>query len=125
VSLLDIYPTLADLCGLPVGKQLEGRSLKPLLDDPTTEWDRPVITSHGFQNHAVRSERYRYIRYSDGTEELYDHEIDPMEWTNLAGDAKHAEVKKQLAAWLPEVNAKEGPRAGQRAKRPRKRVTGR
>jgi len=122
VSLLDIYPTLADLCGLPIGKQLEGRSLKPLLEDPKAEWDRPVITSYGFQNHAVRSERYRYIRYSDGTEELYDHETDPMEWTNLAGEAKYAEVKKQLAAWLPKVNTKEGPRVGQARKKVRNKA---
>ncbi len=116
VSLLDIYPTLADVCGLPVGQHLEGRSLKPLLEDPAAPWDRPVVTTHGRMNHSVRSERWRYIRYSDGTEELYDHENDPMEWTNLAGDPKHADVKKQLARRLPKVNAEEGPRAG-RAKR--------
>jgi len=110
VSLLDIYPTLAELCGLPVGEQLEGKSLKPLLEDPARPWDRPVITTHGRSNHSVRSERWRLIRYSDGTEELYDHENDPLEWTNLAGEAKLAEVKKELAAWLPKVNVPEGPR---------------
>ncbi len=118
VSLLDIYPTLADLCGLPVGEHLEGKSLKPLLADPTAEWGRPVVTTHGYKNHAVRSERWRYIRYRDGTEELYDHEKDPMEWTNLAGDEQYAEVKKELAAWLPKVDADEGPRQGaKKAKR--------
>jgi arylsulfatase A-like enzyme len=117
VSLLDIYPTLADVCGLPVGGQLEGRSLKPLLEDPVAPWDRPVITTHGYMNHAVRSERWRYIRYSDGSEELYDHENDPMEWSNLAGDPKLAEVKAKLAKWFPEVNAEEGPRAGKSRKK--------
>jgi len=112
VSLLDIYPTLADLCGLPVGEHLEGDSLRPLLADPEAKWDRPVVTTHGRNNHAVRSERYRYIRYSDGAEELYDHEQDSMEWTNLADDPKLAEVKEDLARSLPEVNVEEGPRGG-------------
>lgn len=119
VSLMDIYPTLADLCGLPVGEHLEGVSLRPLLKNPEAAWDRPALTTHGFQNHAVRSERWRYIRYSDGTEELYDHENDPMEWTNLAGDPKYDQVKQQLAQWLPKVNTPEGPRAGEQStKRP-------
>ncbi len=121
VSLLDIYPTLADLCGLPVGKHLEGKSLKPLLEDPTAPWDRPVITTHGRNNHAVRSERWRYIRYRDGTEELYDHRSDPMEWTNRADDPKAAEVKQRLAAWLPKVNVEEGPRKRNQPKRARAR----
>ncbi len=120
VSLLDIYPTLADLCGLPVGEHLEGRSLKPLLQDPAAAWDRPVVTTHGRNNHAVRSERWRYIRYSDATEELYDHQSDPMEWANLAGDPKSAEVKQRLAGWLPKVNVEEGPK-GSRNKTNRNR----
>jgi len=121
VSLLDLYPTLADLCGLPVGEHLEGRSLKPLLADPDAEWDRPVVTTHGRNNHAVRSERWRYIRYSDGTEELYDHQSDPMEWTNLAVDPDLAEVKREMARWLPQVNVEEGPRQG-KSKPKRKRT---
>ncbi len=116
VSLLDLYPTLVDLCGLPGRKELEGRSLKPLLADPATAWDRPVVTTHGRNNHAVRSERWRYIRYADGSEELYDHQADPMEWTNLAGERKHAAVKKELSQWLPKVNVPEGPRGGKRKK---------
>jgi len=119
VSLLDIYPTLADICGLPITKQLEGKSLKPLLKDPAAAWDRPVITTHGRNNHSVRSERWRYIRYSDGTEELYDHENDPMEWTNLAADPKQAQAKKELIARLPKVNTPEGPRE---KKKPKKRA---
>ena len=119
VSLLDIYPTLADLCGLPVGEHLEGKSLRPLLADPTAAWDRPVVTTHGRNNHAVRSERWRYIRYSDGTEELYDHQNDPMEWTNRAADPKAAAVKKELIAWLPKVNVEEGPRGGKKNKKER------
>ncbi|MEE8452364.1 MAG: sulfatase [Thermoguttaceae bacterium] len=110
VSLLDLYPTLADLCGLPVGEHLEGKSLRPLLSDPTAAWDRPVITTHGRNNHSVRSQRWRYIRYADGSEELYDHQADPMEWTNLAADPKAAVVKRELADRLPKVNVEEGSR---------------
>ena len=116
VSLLDIYPTLVELCGLPAKKELEGRSLKPLLENPSAPWDRPVLTTHGWEHHAVRSERWRYIRYADGTEELYDHRNDPMEWTNLARKPELGSVKARLAAWLPGVNVKPGPRTrrGQR-----------
>jgi arylsulfatase A-like enzyme len=105
VSLMDLYPTLAELAGLEVPAHVEGRSLRPLLEDPAADWDRPAVTTYGFNNHAVRTERYRYIRYADGTEELYDHESDPNEWTNLAGSGQHARVKRELARWLPSENA--------------------
>jgi len=109
VSFVDIYPTLCDLCGLPRPKQLEGTSLKPLLRNPEAPWNRPALTTHGKENHTIRSEKWRYIRYNDGTEELYDREKDPLEWTNLADKPEHAETKKQLAAWLPKVNAENAP----------------
>jgi len=104
VSLLDIYPTLCDLCGVEKPSQLEGDSLQPLLKDPSHEWNRPAITTHGQNNHAVRDERWRYIRYHDGGEELYDHQADPLEWKNLAGDDKYKAVKAGLAVHLPKVN---------------------
>ncbi|MBX6312152.1 MAG: sulfatase [Isosphaeraceae bacterium] len=110
VSLLDLYPTLIELCGLPPKKGLEGDSIARLLKDPAAEWDRPVVTTHGRGNHAVRSERWRYIRYNDGTEELYDHQADPLEWTNRAKDPALAEVKSRLAAWLPKQDAPDAPR---------------
>ena len=109
VSLMDIYPTLAELSGLPIHSSLEGISLRPLLENPEAEWERPALTTHGPNNHAIRSERWRYIRYSDGTEELYDHVADPMEWTHLAGAPEHVGVKKELAKWLPQVNAPGAP----------------
>lgn len=118
VSLVDLYPTLCELAGLEVPTQVESRSLVPLLKDPETAWDRPVVTTHGYMNHAVRSERYRYIRYSDGSEELYDHELDPYEWTNLANDPKYATVKAVLSRWLPKINREEGPRVSQEERRP-------
>jgi arylsulfatase A-like enzyme len=114
VSLLDLYPTLIELCGLSPRKELEGKSLQPLLRDAAAKWDRPILTTHGRENHAVRSERWRYIRYADGSEELYDHEKDPMEWTNLAGEASVADEKKELAAWLPKVNEKDAPGESER-----------
>ena len=114
VSMLDIYPTLVELCGLEAKDGLEGQSLVPLLEDPGAEWERPALTTHGRENHSVRSERWRYIRYRDGTEELYDHDNDELEWTNLADRPEHAEVKQELARWLPEVNAPDAPKAEKR-----------
>src|SRR5262249_52304094 len=110
VNLMDLYPTLTELCGLPAKEGLEGKSLAPLLKDPKAEWDRPALTTHGRNNHAVRSERWRYIRYADGGEELYDHDADPLEWKNLAGDATFTKVKEGLAKWLPKANAPDAPR---------------
>jgi len=109
VSLLDIYPTLANLCGLPARDGLSGQSLVPLMADPDAKWERPAITTHGRLNHAVRTDRWRYIRYADGSEELYDHQSDPMEYTNLAGRSRYEGVKKTLAAWLPKENAPNAP----------------
>ena len=121
VNLLDIYPTLVELCGLPPKKELEGQSLVPLLKDPNVAWDRPTLTTHGRNNHSIRSERWRYIRYRDGTEELYDHEADELEWTNLADRPEHAEVKAELARWLPETNVENAPKAPGQKKQPKKK----
>ncbi len=104
-ELLGIYPTLVDLCGLPQPGGLEGNSLVPLLKDPSTAWKRPALTTYGQNNHAVRTERHRYIRYHDGSEELYDMIEDPNEWTNLANDDQHTALKKNLAKWMPNTNA--------------------
>jgi len=107
VTLLDIYPTLIELCSLEKKPELQGRSLVPLLKNPSAAWDHPALTTHGRNNHSLRTERWRYTRYSDGTEELYDHNRDPLEWTNLAGDPQYAEQKQKLAAWLPKTNVPE------------------
>ena len=101
VSLLDIYPTLAELAGLDAPEHLEGNSLVPLLRDPAIEWDRPTLSTHGYENHAVVSSTHKYIRYADGSEELYDVRNDPNEWTNLAGDPDYAAIIDELAAYLP------------------------
>lgn len=110
VNLLDIYPTLVDLCGLPPKKELQGNSLAPLLEDPGTEWEKPSLTSHGYQNHCIRSKRWRYICYADGSEELYDRNNDPMEWTNLINNPQYASVVKEHKKWLPKENADSMPR---------------
>ena len=120
VGLIDIYPTLVDLCGLGPNEALEGTSLLPQLKDPGAASDGPALTTYGRLNHSLRSERWRYIRYRDGTEELYDHAGDEMEWTNLAGDAKFDPVKKDLARYLPTVNAPEAPGRGRGKKKSRK-----
>ena len=117
VTTLDIYPTLIELCNLSEKEELEGQSLVPLLRNPEAEWERPALTTHGRNNHSLRTERYRYIRYSDGSEELYDHDKDELEWDNLAGDTKYAEIKKQLIKWLPQTNVPEITKAKNKKKR--------
>ena len=105
VDFMCIYPTLCELAGLPVPRHVEGTSIVPLLRDPKAAWDKPAITTHGFKNHAVRTEQWRYIRYADGGEELYDERKDPYEWTNLAAKAEFAAIKVELAKWLPAHDA--------------------
>ncbi len=106
VSLIDIYPTLIDLCGLPERRGLDGQSLRPLLEEPDRKWERPVVMTHGRNNHAVRTERWRFIQYSDGGQELYDHAKDPNEWTNVASFPAHSALKSKLAKWLPAINVR-------------------
>jgi len=104
VDFMSVYPTLLDLCGIDKPAHVEGPSIKPLLADPAAKWDLPAITTFGLQNHAVRTEDWRYIRYANGDEELYDETTDPYEWTNLANKAEHAALKAELAKHLPATN---------------------
>lgn len=113
-ELLDLYPTLVELCGLPPRIDLEGISLVPQLRDATVKRDRPAISSHNQGNHAVRSERWRYIRYADGSEELYDLRTDPNEWTNLASDPEHKAVIAAHAKWLPRIDVAPVPGSAHR-----------
>jgi arylsulfatase A-like enzyme len=103
VDLMSVYPTACQLAGIPVPEHVEGRSLVPLLKDATTPWTLPAITTHGRGNHAVRLGQWRYIRYADGGEELYDHSSDPYEWKNLASDSQLSTVKSTLANHLPQI----------------------
>jgi len=117
VSLIDIYPTLVDLCGLGKhphaggdGRRLEGHSLRPLLDKPGRDtWDGPPVALMGIRDgkasphFSVRSRRYRYTLCGNGEEELYDHKTDPHEWTNVAGRPDHAKTKKRLREELMRI----------------------
>ncbi|MBP86421.1 MAG: iduronate-2-sulfatase [Planctomycetaceae bacterium] len=109
VSLVDLYPTLIELCGLPKHPGLDGRSLAPLVSDPNADWPWPAIITHSPHwhgtNHAIRTREFYYIHYSDGKEELYDAQADRHQWKNLADDARFAVAKANLKKWLPKTNA--------------------
>ena len=109
VGLVDVYPTLLELAGLRPGEALDGHSLAPLLDDPDAPWPHVALTTFGPGNHTVRSRRWRYTRYADGSEELYDHDADPREWHNLIAREPRTdaveEVLADLRARLPAADA--------------------
>ncbi len=128
VDFMAIYPTLTDLCGIATPTHVQGKSIRRLLADPHAAWEEPAVTTFRFNNHAVRNEGWRYIRYADGGEELYDETADPYEWTNVADVARFASQKAKLAEYLPQKNAadinadtrSESPRANRRrANKPR------
>ena len=123
VSLIDVYPTFNDLCGLPnnpnkdrSGYPLEGHSLKPLMLDPKGDWAGPEVAisalpgkDHSqhrehlgtlFPHFSVRAQDWRYSLTSDGQEELYHYPNDPNEFTNLAGSPEFAEIKAKLRKQL-------------------------
>jgi len=102
VSLIDIYPTILEMAGLPANPKNEGRSLVPLLKDPALNWPYPAFTGWKQDSFSIQTERYHYIRYKDGSEELYDHSKDLDEITNLATNPEYASVKAQL---LENLNA--------------------
>jgi arylsulfatase A-like enzyme len=109
VDMSSLYPTLLELADLPADTKCDGKSIVPLLRDPEADWSRPALMTYGRGNHAVRSERWRYIRYADGSEELYDHAKDPHEWKNLATDPALASVIKEHRQWLPKTEAEQVP----------------
>ncbi len=114
-ELLDIYPTLVDLCGQGGEREgLEGLSLRPQLQDAATTREQPAITTHNHDNHGIRSEKWRYITYADGSQELYDMVNDPNEWTNLAGDEKYADIIAEHRKYIPKVNKKPVPGSASR-----------
>ena len=108
-ELLDIYPTLIELCGLPPNSALEGHSLTPQIQDNSALRDWPAITTHNPGNHGIRTENWRFIQYADGSEELYDMRADPNEWHNLAGKPQYTAELSRHRASLPQQNAPPAP----------------
>ena len=111
VELVDLYPTLADLAGLKPPANLEGYSLRPLLEDPTAEWKHPAFTQverGANPGHSVRTDRWRYTEWDGGQKgnELYDHDADPQELHNLASDEKQKAVVAEMKALLKTVHSK-------------------
>ncbi|MGB0598556.1 MAG: sulfatase [Rubripirellula sp.] len=125
-ELMDLYPTLSEMVGLPQAEGIEGLSLMPQIRNPETERTRPAICSHNAGNHSVCDNRWRYILYADGGEELYDRKADPLELTNLLWgetvDAKYREQANKLAAFLPQDEKPLAP--GSRARILEKRSDG-
>lgn len=111
-EMLSIYPTLLELCGLPAYGRNEGISLVPVMKDlvPVMKDEENIqpyaLTTFGMNNHGLRTQQYRYIRYEDGGEELYDHNRDPNEWTNIANQPEKREIIEDLNRFLPPVNVK-------------------
>ncbi|MCM8530684.1 MAG: sulfatase-like hydrolase/transferase, partial [Lentisphaeraceae bacterium] len=108
VNLIDMYPTLIDLCGLPANPENDGRSFAKLIYNPDMEWNFPTLTTFGMGNHRIYDGRYSYITYNGG-EELYDHKKDPLEWKNLARNAEFDLIKKRLKKFVPKTNEASSP----------------
>ena len=104
-GLIDIYPTLLELAGLPPKVDLEGRSLLPLMKDANAPWGRSILCTFAPRNHSLRSSDYHYIRYADGSEELYDMRVDPSEFTNLALQTSQKNTIAAFRDQLPKDNA--------------------
>ena len=105
VDLTCLYPTLLELCSLPPNAANDGISVAPQVRDPSLPLARPALMTYGPGNHAIRSEDWRYIRYADGSEELYDHRSDPHEWNNLASKESARPILETLRRRAPTENA--------------------
>ncbi|KAA5825157.1 sulfatase-like hydrolase/transferase [Algibacter amylolyticus] len=102
VSLLDIYPTIADLCGTTLPTHLDGHSLKPLLLNHSENWEYPAITYRGSsENVSVRLRNWSYLQYADGSQELYNLETDELEWYNLAYNSDYSAIIDEMVAEIP------------------------
>jgi len=104
VSLIDLFPTLAELCGIPAPANLQGQSLVPMVRDPSAigrGWALTQTAHNGVSGYSLRTPRWRYTEWNEGeARELYDHDVDPRELANLASSAAHAQIIEELAARL-------------------------
>ncbi|MCB0646270.1 MAG: sulfatase [Saprospiraceae bacterium] len=107
IDLTAIYPGIAELCGITT-PEVDGKSFVQLLRNKSSDIG-PALQTYGKGNHALRTERWRYIRYNDGSEELYDHESDPNEWNNLANGLKYRPIMDSLQQFLPRTSADQVP----------------
>lgn len=112
IDFMSVFPTLTDLCGIPTPSHNEGTSIRALLGNPDAPWDRPGVTTYRYKNHTARTENWRYIRYANGDEELYDERKDPNEWTNLASKPEFAATKAELASYLPKTDVPDPASSG-------------
>jgi arylsulfatase A-like enzyme len=128
IDFMGIFPTLTDLAGIPTPKHVEGSSFRALLANPAAAWTTPAVTTYRYKNHTVRNAGWRYIRYENGDEELYDEVKDPNEYVNLAQKPEFAAKKAELAKFLPKSDiadpagraankADDAERAAKKAKR--------
>lgn len=101
VQLIDMYPTLVDLCGLPEYKLAQGHSLVPLIKNPEAKWDHYAVSIYGIGNASVRSENFRLIQYEDSSKEFYNLKEDPNEWTNQANNPKYQDQIQEMIKWIP------------------------
>ncbi|HWP55756.1 MAG TPA: sulfatase/phosphatase domain-containing protein, partial [Pyrinomonadaceae bacterium] len=107
VQLLDLYPTLADLAGLPAPPGVEGRSIAPLVSKPHASWNFPayaVVMFQGKLGRSVTTERWHYVEWDEGRAGamLTDHQSDPLELKNLAGEPHFADQVKKMKELLKE-----------------------
>lgn len=107
VNLVDIYPTLVEMANLPQKEGLSGKSLIPLIKNPNTDWDEATVTTIAHGNHAIHTEKWSYIHYYDGSEELYNIEDDPEEWVNLANVSDHKPLIEKLKKFIPKDRYKQ------------------
>jgi arylsulfatase A-like enzyme len=112
VDMVNVFPTLVSLCGLPPKEGLDGHNMTPILKDPGSQWKWPALSEIKSGNMAVRTRKWRYIRYHDGEEELYDRQNDPFEWNNLAGDDAYEQILKEHRRWIPGTFARPVPGKG-------------
>ncbi len=103
VGLVDLFPTLADLCDVPQIAGCDGASLRPFMENAAAEQTRPVVSTWQKGNHSLRQGDWRYTRYHDGSDELYNQASDPHEWTNLAGKPEYEGIRHRLSDKLRNV----------------------